>query len=467
MKDLLLPLVCRVTLAPCLMVCMTDLSLAQIDEFECRGQRASKRPSADGQSSTAETADQNTEGAAANNNSLGLLMKALDIPDDTPLKIRGWIENSFTGNANGRGSGVNFGVNPNNKADQWIGNQYYLIFEKPLEQSDEVNFGFRVDNLFGNDWQFTYMQGLFNRAFPNGWFAGYDMPQLFGEVHLPILTRGGLDVKGGRWYTIEGFEVVPAADRLLLSVPYSFNYGQPFTHVGVLTTLHLTSRIELYNGSINGWDRWINQRYLWGYIGGFSWKSWDEKTKSMFAAVWGPNQFPSFLPANQPLYPTGYINVPSVAGLNNPGYHRNDRTLFTLWVSHKWTDKLSQIVATTAGMERAIPGLGAPTVSGVPQNAHSKYDTWYGFGNGYLYKFTDKITGVWRSEVFWDTNGARTGKLVGDRYHEITLGVRYKPRDWVLIRPEARYDWSQFHPAYSNDTRKSQLTLAFDILLLF
>jgi hypothetical protein len=411
--------------------------------------------------------DIDSPAAAATDDTRSLLMQVLDIPEDAPFKIRGWIENSFTGNANGRGNGINFGVNPNYKADQWMGNQYYLIVERPLKQEDKVNFGFRMDNLFGNDWQFTFMQGLFNRAFPNGWFAGYDMPQLFGEVHLPILTPGGLDVKGGRWYTIAGYESVMAPDRTLLSVPYAFAYGQPFTHIGVLTTLHVTDKIDLYNGSINGWDRWINERYIWGYIGGFSWTSRNDQTKLAFTAIWGPDQFPSFLPANQPIYPTGYINIPSVAGLNNTAYHRDDRTLFTVVLKHKWTDRLTQVTGTGAGMERAVPGLGAPLIDGVPQNAQAKYDTWYYFANGFLYSFTDTLTGVWRSEVFWDTNGARTGQLVGDRYYEMTLGARYKPKDWLLIRPEVRYDWSQFHPAYSNDTRKSQLTLAFDIIVSF
>jgi hypothetical protein len=149
----------------------------------------------------------------------GLLMRALEIPQDSDWNIYGWIQNSFTGNANGYGNGFNFGVNPNFKANRWMGNQYYLILEKPLKQNDVINFGFRVDNLFGNDWQFNYMQGLFNRAFPPGYFPGYDMAQLYGEVHLPCLTTGGLDVKGGRWYTIAGYEVVPAVGRPLLSVP--------------------------------------------------------------------------------------------------------------------------------------------------------------------------------------------------------------------------------------------------------
>jgi hypothetical protein len=48
----------------------------------------------------------------------------------------------------------------------------------------------------------------------------------------------------------------------------------------------------------------------------------------------------------------------------------------------------------------------------------------------------------------------------------MTLGLRYEPKEWLLIRPEVRYDSSQSHPAFSNDTRKSQLTLGFDVLVL-
>ena len=367
---------------------------------------AAERGLGGGEPTTSATAAEESAAEETKEDTRGLLMKFLDVPEDSGWRMFGWIENSFTGNANGRGNGLNFGVNPNYKANQWMGNQYYLIFEKPLKQEDKINFGFRMDNMFGNDWQFNYMQGLFNRAFPNGWFPGYDFPQLYGEVHLPILTKGGLDVKGGRWYTLAGYEVVPATGRPLLSVPYMFNYGQPFTHIGVLTTLHVTDKINLYNGAINGWDRFIDQRFLWGYIGGFSWTSKDEKTSLAFTCVWGPNQFPSQLPGNQPIYPTGYVNVPSIGGLNNPGYHRNDRTLFTTVLTHKWTDKLTEVMETDQGMERAIPGLGAPLVNGVPQNGTPKSDTWYSFGNWFLYNFNDKITGVWRSEVFWDTNGA-------------------------------------------------------------
>ena len=387
-------------------------------------------------------------------------MRALGL-QDSPVKIYGWIENSFTGNANGRpANGLNFGVNPNNKADQWMGNQYYLVVENPIEQSDSVNFGFRVDSMFGNDWQFNYMQGLFNRAFPPGQFSGYDLSQLYGEAHLPVLTPWGLDVKGGLWYTLAGYEQVPAIARPLLSVPYMFNYGQPFRHVGVVTTLHLTDRINLYNGSINGWDRWIDQRYLWGYIGGFSWVSRDTKTNLAFTCVWGPDQFPRFLPANQPIYPTGYVNIPSLAGLPNPGYATNDRTLFTTVLSHRWNDKLTQVGEADrpgSSMSRASLQTDVTAPRGRPIRLR--------FGNWFLYQFRPKLTGVWRSEIFWDPTGVRTG--YPDTYYEMTLGLIYKPKDYIWLLPEVRYDWAQFGTPYNDDTRSSQLTLGFDIIFLF
>src|SRR6185312_15121490 len=129
-----------------------------------------------------------------------LLMKALGT-EEWPVKFYGWIQNSFTGNANGTPrNAVNFGVNPNFLANRWMGNQYYLIFEKPLEQNDEINFGFRVDNLFGHDWAFNHSRGLFDTQNRAGRFAGYDPAQIYGEVHLPVITEGGLDIKGGRFY---------------------------------------------------------------------------------------------------------------------------------------------------------------------------------------------------------------------------------------------------------------------------
>jgi hypothetical protein len=392
-----------------------------------------------------------------------LLMKLLKFPENPPFQVYGWIQNSFTGNTNGRPkNGQNFGVNPNNLANQWMGNQYYLIFERLLKQDDTINFGFRFDNLFGNDAQFNHAHGVFDRAFKTNYFSQYDPAQYFAEVHLPWFTEGGLDIKGGRFYTLAGYEVVPATGRPLLSVPYMFNYGQPFTHSGMLTTLHLTKNINLYNGTVNGWDRQFDSKYTWSYIGGFSATSKSGKTSLATTFIYGPQQFPTFLPLSQnPIYPTGVVPPPAqFAGKTNPGYNSNQRGIFTTVLTRKWTDKLTQVMETDQAWETNVPFALGNTDGFNRHNAQ-----WYSFGNWFLYQFNDKFTGVWRSEIFRDNNGVRTG-TAGD-YNEFTLGGIYKPKPYIWIRPEARYDFTNGPKVYNDNTRNSQFTIGFDIILLY
>ncbi len=208
-----------------------------------------------------------------------LLNNALGFTDK-PYRVYGWIENSFTGNANGvPRNGENFGVFPNHQADRWMGNQYYLTIENPLNSVDTVNFGFRFDMLFGNDWEFTKDYGLFDHAFPNNHFAGLDLPQIYAEVHLPILTPRGLDIRAGRFFSLTGFESPQAIARPLLSVPYSMNFT-PFTFFGAYANLHVHERLNVFSGTVDGFDRWPNEPYKWGYIGGFTWTSRDRETQS-------------------------------------------------------------------------------------------------------------------------------------------------------------------------------------------
>ncbi len=430
----------------------TDLSLP-----------ASERELGAGSPTGVASAGEATSDAEKKNESTTLLMKALGAPGDAPVKIYGWLQNSYTGNTNGRPkSGENFGVNPNHRANSWQGNQYYLIVENPLEQNDEINFGFRVDSLYGNDWQFNKAYGFADNAFKTNGFSGFDLAQAYGEVHLPWLTKGGIDIKGGRMYTLAGYEQVPATARPLLSVPYMFNYGQPFTHFAAMTTLHLTDKINIYNGAINGWDRWINSNYKWGYMGGFSVTSKDDKTSFAFTTVWGPNQFPNYLPTRTQIYPTGTPIPPKqFAGQVNTGYGADQRVLFTSVLTRKWTDKFTQVMETDQANEQAVPF--ANTIS--PKNKQLQSAGWYSFGNWFLYQFTPKLTGVWRSEIFRDNNGVRTG--IATNYSEFTLGAIYKPKDWIWIRPEARYDFARSGHPYSDGTRNSMFTLAFDVIFLF
>ncbi len=340
-----------------------------------------------------------------------------------------------------------------------MGNQYYVVFERPMEREDKFDWGFRIDNLFGNDWQFTKAYGVFDRAFPPLTFHGFDLPQAYGEVHLPILTKGGFDAKFGRWYSIAGYESVMATRRPLLSWPYLFTYF-PFTLSGLMTTFHATDRLNIFNGASPGVDRWFNAHYKWTYIGGLGWTSDDGKTTATLVLMTGPNQLPNFLSGNTTFgtyVPTNITPPPFMAGLPNPGYANSNRTYTQNVVTHQWTDKFTQAIEFIAAFEQNTPGAGP--------DGTSRDTRWYGGANWFLYQITPKLTGVWRTEIFHDGSPFLTG--TSDTYYEFTLGTLYKPRDWLWVRPEARYDWAQYHEPFNDGTRSSRFTIGIGIIVLF
>jgi hypothetical protein len=385
-----------------------------------------------------------------------LLNRALDL-QDAPVRVFGWIQNSVTANANGvPPSRTNFGVFPNHLADQWMGNQYYFVVEDPLEQVDVVNFGFRVDTLFGNDWSFTKDYGLFDRAWHNNSFPGIDLPQIYGEVHLPVLTSGGLDLRGGRFYSLTGFESPQAIARPLLSVPYMMNFT-PFTFFGAVATLHINERLNFFSGAIDGFDRWIDASYKWGYLGAVTWTSRDKKTTFVVGGADAPDQLPRFAPANSPAVPVGTPTPGFLAGRINPLYGQSRRGYIVAVLTRQWSERLTQAMETDHVFD--------PTILGIGPNPAAHSASYHSFGNWFLYALTDKLTAVWRSEIFWDPDGLATG--VADTFHEMTVGLQYRPEPWLWIRPEARYDWTQFTRPFNDGTRKSQLTLGIDAIILF
>jgi hypothetical protein len=265
-------------------------------------------------------------------------------------------------------------------------------------------------------------------------------------------------VKGGRFYALPGYEDGPAPARPLLSTSYMFSYAHPFTHFGIMSTWHVTDQLNLYNGVVNGWDRWIDRSFKWGYAGAASYDSADDRTNLTVTFNWGPNQFPNFFPANFQLAPNGVTQPPFLAGRRNLGFQHNDTILFTEILVHEWTKKLTVIGESDQGFTNNVPGAGP---GGTFANS-----AWFGLGGWLLYNFTDKLTGVARAEWFRDQNGVRTG--FDDAFYETTLGLIYRPCSWFWVRPEVRFDWATGpDKPFINDTSRNQFTFGFDAIFLF
>jgi Putative beta-barrel porin-2, OmpL-like. bbp2 len=330
------------------------------------------------------------------------------------------------------------------------------VLENVLEQSDEINLGFRFDTLFGNDWEFTRDIGFFNNTFKTNSFLGVDFPQIYAEIHLPILTQNGIDLKGGRFYSPAGFESPMAIYRPSLSVSNIF-YNTVFTYFGALATTHVSDRLDLYYGQVNGPNRWIDTSYVWNSLVGLKWNSADGRTTILDYFRVGPDQLPYFPPANTQFPVPGFPPPPFMAGKRNVGYTHRPRYYHSFTISHQWTDRLTEGFENDFVIDVDSPGFGA---DGAPQTTSI-----YGFVHWLLYDFNPEVMGFWRTELFADPFGAATG--LADTYYEITVGCRYKPKPWLWIRPEARYDWVQTGHPYSDGTRSSQLTLSVDVILLW
>ena len=208
---------------------------------------------------------------------------------------------------------------------------------------------------------------------------------------------------------------------------------------------------------MNGWDRWIDSNYRYSYLAGISYTSRDTKTSLSSVILTGPDQLPRYASANSPFLPTGVVTNSVLQGRANPYYGKSNRTYMSNVVSHAWSSKLPKPRRSSSSMK--ISSRVWDRVGRLMREATRAHGTVPVIDS---YQVTPKLTGVYRAEIFRDQNGAATSSA--DNYYEQTIGLIFKPKPWIWLRPEVRYDWAQFHTPFSDGTRGSQLTLGFDII---
>lgn len=208
----------------------------------------------------------------------------------TGITAGGWIQGGATFNPSST-HGFNGPVTFTDQANRFQLNQLNFFVERAVKtEGTGWDIGFRADFLFGTDAIFTQAYG--NPAFDvnNGrpladrgnWDLdiccnssrtyGIAIPQAYAEIYAPV--GNGLNVKVGHFYTPIGFESVPAPNNFFYSHAYTMQYGEPFTHTGVLGNYTVTKNFTAMAGTIGGsgtggWDgNFDKQMENWGGIGG-------------------------------------------------------------------------------------------------------------------------------------------------------------------------------------------------------
>ena len=341
--------------------------------------------------------------------------------------------------ANAWGADWNGPITFNDRAWQGQMNQLYLINERILKE-DQLSLGGRVDLLYGTDYIYTTATG-----FDGGWndtnggnrYFGLAMPQLYGEVGTQALN-----VKFGHFYTLIGYEVVPAIGNFFYTHAYTMQYGEPFTHTGVLATWNPNDQLSIIGGITNGWDNWDNglptlqanpfpgSTSNASFLGAITFSSSDGSQALTLANSSG-NEFAT----------ASFVN-PTSAYVGN-------RTVTSIVYSNEFAEKLTYVYQSDLGYQAYAGGDIPVYYETQGQQPGSAY--WYGVNQYLFYNFTDYLIGGLRLEWFRDNNGTRVqyGLRPGSpeatgyagNFWAMTWGLNYLVGNNLVIRPELRYDW--------------------------
>jgi hypothetical protein len=368
------------------------------------------------------------------------------------LKIGGWANAGITYNAASPDNNFNGPVTFADRSGEFQLNQLYLFAQRAVaSEGDAWDIGGRVDAMFGTDAIFTQAYGVpafdvntgqaLNR---NHWdlnmlgsndnrFYDIALPQAYAEIYAPV--GNGLTVKAGHFYTPIGYEVVTAPDNFFYTHAYTMQYGEPFTHTGVMGNYNVDKNWMVMGGAVTGsatggWDGgWDKQLGNWGGMAGATWTSDDKGTRAWVNGTYG----------------------------GTSEHSSQSWGLYSLVLTHNITDKTHLMLQHDHGY-----------ANGVLTNVPNVDAEWYGINSHLTYDIKDNLTAGVRAEWFRDQNGFRVcspGRVYaatnsagssfaaggnftsncnagnGASYYGMTAGMSWKPMKWLNIRPNVRYDW--------------------------
>lgn len=368
------------------------------------------------------------------------------------FKISGWIDSGITFNPASPDDNQNFGRFFDDRANEPLLNQAVINLERALApQPGEFDWGFKLQFMYGSDARFIHSLGLFSDTAATS-IVQPDLVEAYLNLHFPILSEGGLDLKLGKFVTLEGAETIDPRTDFFYSHTYIFNFGIPFNHTGALATFHATKWFDLMAGVTRGVNTSID----------------DNNDSLAFHGGVGLN------------FNEGKIVVAASThiGPETPNNNHDLRYLNAITTTWKITDKLTSITDLNYALDE---------VSGAEA---------YGIAQYFTYAINSCLTAGLRGEIFRDDDGfyvvsfadnhdpmrALGGEPTIDprtvgggktTYGAITAGVNIKPPmpkplAGLAIRPEIRYDRSLNNTRpFNNSSDRDQFTAGIDFILTF
>ncbi|MFO1464003.1 MAG: outer membrane beta-barrel protein [bacterium] len=170
------------------------------------------------------------------------------------------LDTTYTYNAGAPANGQNALRIFDTRADRPMFNYLELSLDRPVDADNP--FGFRFDFGVGENSRVARSRS----SFSGDW---YDLQQIYARLRLPI--GNGLTLRGGKFATLIGTEVIESLSNNHISHSWQFGLAEPFTHLGVLGEYPIVpDRLTVTTGIINGWDNVLDRSAGIGWLGALS-----------------------------------------------------------------------------------------------------------------------------------------------------------------------------------------------------
>jgi putative OmpL-like beta-barrel porin-2 len=367
------------------------------------------------------------------------------------VAIYGWVESGFTGNVDDPSDHLNFGRLFDDRSNKFVMNQAVITAERVLDPKIGFDWGFKLQLMFGTDARFIHSLGMGYHRAGTGLYQT-DIPEAYVSLHSPLLTEGGIDVKLGKFVTLEGAETIDPRTNAFYSHTYIFNFGIPFNHTGALFTLHTTSWLDLIGGVTRGVNTSID----------------DNNDSAAFDGGIGLN------------FNEGKLVVLASTHIGPETFHDDSALRYLNDVAITWK---------IAGKLTSITDINYTHDDGADASA-------YGVAQYLTCVINDRITAKIRGEIWRDAQGFYAAQFAdpGDplrvlggvpavdprtvgggrtTYGALTIGLDLKPPvpkplTGLTIRPELRVDHSFSDTRPFNDSSDDTMfTAAIDVIMTF
>src|SRR5256714_8185977 len=277
------------------------------------------------------------------------------------FKISGWIDSGITFNPASPRDNQNFGRFFDDRTNEPMLNQLVINFERALApQPGEFDWGFKLQFMYGSDARYIHSLGLFSDTAATS-IVQPDLVEGYLNLHFPIIREGGLDLKLGKFVTLEGVETIDPRANFFYSHTYIFNVGIPFNHTGAMVTFHATKWLDLYSGITRGVNTSIEDNNdSVSFHGGVGLNLLDGKLTILATTSIGP-QTPN---------------------------HNHDQSYFNdIAITAKITDKFTSLTDLNYALNEV---------------SHAQA---FGIAQYFTYAINSWLTAGIRGEIFWDDDG--------------------------------------------------------------